>query len=71
MSVHCSTLRLRDGLGWERHVFDVIPICVCFFTFFLSSTDPPVIAKMLGKGFGIQALELVVASILCGVRLYC
>ena len=39
-SVHCSTLHLRDGRGWERESLDVITI-VFSFTFFLSCTDPP------------------------------
>ena len=55
-SVHCSTLHLRDGRGWERESLDVITI-VFFFTFFLSCTDPPVIAQMLGNDFSSRERE--------------
>ena len=56
MSIHSSTLRLCQGRGRDvPWMFTRQRLCVVF-TFFLSCTDPPVIAKMLGKYFGIREL---------------
>ena len=42
---------------------------VFFVTFFLSSTDPPVIANMFGKEIVIQEIYIIMASSFCGVLL--
>jgi hypothetical protein len=69
MSVHCSTLRLRDGLGWERQVLDVITIFVLSLPSFCLQLTPPVIAKMFGKEIFIQEIYIIMASSFCGVLL--